>query len=567
MATRIAWAKHQKNVKLGIAAQIFVAAGVVLLFIVNLVFAQRIIRAQHPRWGWHKAFDRVFGVIILITVFTLIMLITVTVQSFFTLSTHTHYIDRKIQLYGSTWFATVAFLPIPLIIIGILLPKRVRLDKFGSGRFRTKIFVLLTASTLLALGASWRCATAYLPPVPLARPSPWYFNKAFFYTYNFGIEAIVVFLYVFVRIDRRFYTPDGAKGPGSYKKVHARHDSSEGHSVLGEDMPEYAGYNEKGQMDEEKNFRDSVAPPPYYGPLRVYSEEELFDDSATLAETLKFNATSLELDRHSGKWMLKSQSQQSLHSSLTVSRDGGHEYAALHSHGPSIAGSSRGSDIISSYSGIVEAPRATQAPITRFTADDVRWETISMSGSPHPSSDAISLAASTAKRSSMHSSRSNRASRQRGDTWSSMAEEADLRDLVKRRSLGFGPGLESMPSLQDTRHSMPTVVARHSTGQLGQKASSSIVEKSPLSKEVAQHVDDDAISVDKRHSGSSGSGRSTPMPVDYAGRKSSWRKSVEMELRLSEDIADERAPLADVNEGEEEFPNEKTALAKGDGEM
>lgn len=557
MSLRMAWAKDQKNVKLGIAAQIFVAAGTVLLFITNLVFAQRIIRAQHPNWGWHKAFDRAFRGIILVTVLTLIMLIIVTVQSFYTLSTHTHQIDRSIQLYGTTWFTIVAFLPVPLVIVGVLLPKRIRVDKFGNGRFRTKIFVLLVASCLLTLGAGWRCGTAYMPPVPLMQPSPWYFDKAFFYVYDFGVEAIVVFLYIFVRVDRRFHVPDGAKGPGSYKKVHGRHDS-EGPFILQEDMSEYAPYSEKIPMDEEKGMAGQSAPPPYYGPLRVYSEEELFDDSATLAETLNFNATSLELDRQSGKWLLKSQSQQSLYSSFSANRGSGAEYAALPSHGHTPACSSRGSDISAVYSAI-EAPRAIQAPITRFNADDVRWETISMAHSHKPSADATSIAAST-KRSSMHSMRSQRTGRQRGDTWSSMAEEAELRDLVKRRSLGFnGQGIESMSSV-------PTVASRHSTGQLAIRATPTIVNgKSPLSSEVDQNADD--ASMDKRNSGSSsGSGRSTPKPIDYAGRKSSWRKSVEVELRLSEDIADERAPLADLNEGEEDITDEQAKLAKSIGE-
>lgn len=34
--------------------------------------------------------------------------------------------------------------------------------------------------------------------------------------FNFGLEAVVVWLYVLVRVDRRFYIPDGSKAPAGY---------------------------------------------------------------------------------------------------------------------------------------------------------------------------------------------------------------------------------------------------------------------------------------------------------------------------------------------------------------
>ncbi|KAF2097805.1 hypothetical protein NA57DRAFT_66391 [Rhizodiscina lignyota] len=252
MALRIAWATQQHNVKLGIAAMIFVAAGTVLLYIINLLFAQRIIRAQHPNWGWHRAFDGGFRVIVIVIIVTLIMLITVTVQSFYTLSERKHNIDRDIQLYGSTFYTFVAFLPILLVIIGLLIPRRIRVEKFGSGRFRTKIFTLLLASFLLTLGAAWRCGTAFAPLVPRTQ-SPWYFSKACFYVFDFGVEAVVVFLYIFVRVDRRFHIPDGAKGLGAYIKgeTDVEKEMRLSEDISDEKRPEEAELDEKKPLKED----------------------------------------------------------------------------------------------------------------------------------------------------------------------------------------------------------------------------------------------------------------------------------------------------------------------------
>jgi hypothetical protein len=41
MVLRIVWTCYPRNIRLGIAAMVFVSAGVLLLFIINLLFAQR----------------------------------------------------------------------------------------------------------------------------------------------------------------------------------------------------------------------------------------------------------------------------------------------------------------------------------------------------------------------------------------------------------------------------------------------------------------------------------------------------------------------------------------------
>ncbi|KAL8882285.1 MAG: hypothetical protein Q9192_007609, partial [Flavoplaca navasiana] len=131
---RIVWATRPRNVSIAIAAQIFVAAGVVLLFLINLIFAQRIIRAAHPNGGWHPLFHHFFTAIYVLIVIGLIMVITTNVQSFYTLNANTKRIDRAVILAVGTFYAIVSFLPIPLVIGGLVMPRKTRVEKFGSGR-------------------------------------------------------------------------------------------------------------------------------------------------------------------------------------------------------------------------------------------------------------------------------------------------------------------------------------------------------------------------------------------------------------------------------------------------
>ncbi|KAI9839731.1 MAG: hypothetical protein M1838_004270 [Thelocarpon superellum] len=212
---RIAWATRPTKVPLAIAASVFVSAGVLLLFIVNLVFAQRLLRASHPNLGWHRLTQHVGTLYIGSIVVSLIMLITCTVQSFYTLNLNTHRIDRDVQLYGATYFSVVAFLPIPITLISLLVPRRAPLDKFGVGRHRTKVAILLLAAVLLTLGASFRAGTTYLTPRPSSDPA-WYQSKTCFYLFDFTIEILVIYLYAILRVDMRFWVPNGAHGPGAY---------------------------------------------------------------------------------------------------------------------------------------------------------------------------------------------------------------------------------------------------------------------------------------------------------------------------------------------------------------
>jgi hypothetical protein len=206
---------HSRNIKLAIAASIFVAAGVLILFIINLVFAMRIVRSLHPSLGWHPAFGIIFKFLCVLTGATIIMVIAGTVQSFYTLDLKTKATDRNLQLYGSTFLAILATLPLPITILSLLIPYSPP-DRFGVGRLRTKVIVLLVSTTLLAIGAWYRCGSTWAPPVPRSQPLPGYLGKGAFYIFNFFVEIQTVLMYAILRVDLRFHVPNGANGVGSY---------------------------------------------------------------------------------------------------------------------------------------------------------------------------------------------------------------------------------------------------------------------------------------------------------------------------------------------------------------
>lgn len=92
------------------------------------------------------------------------------------------------------------------------------MEKFGYGRFRTKVAVLLASTFLVCLGAAFRAGTTYAGGERPRENPAGYQSKACFYIFNFTIEWVVVMLFVFIRVDKRFYVPNHSKKPGDYSR-------------------------------------------------------------------------------------------------------------------------------------------------------------------------------------------------------------------------------------------------------------------------------------------------------------------------------------------------------------
>jgi hypothetical protein len=87
---RIVWATHPHNVRIALAANIFLNAGVLIIIVINLIFAQRILRAVLPHIGWHRAIHFAFLSFYASIILVLASLITVIIQSITAASISNH---------------------------------------------------------------------------------------------------------------------------------------------------------------------------------------------------------------------------------------------------------------------------------------------------------------------------------------------------------------------------------------------------------------------------------------------------------------------------------------------
>ncbi|KAJ5265488.1 hypothetical protein N7524_006506 [Penicillium chrysogenum] len=223
---RIAWACHPTNIRLAIAANIFVAAGVVLLFILNLLYAQRMFRAVYPVLGWSRPVSWAFKALYILVGVTIVMVITCVIQSSYTLNPNTLRIDRDIQLYGQTYFSIISFLPLPLVSLVLLSPERKRIQEVGSGSSVVKVFIVGLVGCLLCLGASFRAGTSWMSPRPVTDPA-WYHSKTCFYIFNFTIDFLVVVVFFVGRVDQRFWVPNGSSKVRHYGRDEGREQNAQ----------------------------------------------------------------------------------------------------------------------------------------------------------------------------------------------------------------------------------------------------------------------------------------------------------------------------------------------------
>ena len=158
---RIGWATAQHDVSLAIAAQIFVQAGILIVYVLNLIFAQRILRAKQPEIGWSRIVGIFFKIIWALIPAALILVITLTVISFYSLKmsieSEAHWIQRGAILF----LFIVAFLPLPLVAVAFALPGSAKEEEFGHGSVTSKALLLVAGTCLCCIIAGFRVGTTW----------------------------------------------------------------------------------------------------------------------------------------------------------------------------------------------------------------------------------------------------------------------------------------------------------------------------------------------------------------------------------------------------------------------
>ncbi|KAI8937173.1 hypothetical protein NX059_006385 [Plenodomus lindquistii] len=295
MILRIIWSSYPRNTGLAIAANIFVYVGTIILYGVNWFFVQRIIRAQHTHLGWSTPY-RIFhrGALVLLIIALLILIVSQVTRNF-TLNQNKLDIFRALFLASQTYFTIFCVAPAVLVAISLIIP-RTEVEKFGAGRLRVNITILLVAVAILSTGQIFRCVLAWIPQFPLpevqrgSTPLPWYLSKPCFYLFNFVTEIAVVIMFAVGRVDLRFHVPNGSRKSGDYSSSRVNLNKLESQKTLAS-----SGGTIPAPMIHKYNSNET---------LHRY-QSSIFEDTQTLADSLRYPSSKLEVDLKTGDWKVR----------------------------------------------------------------------------------------------------------------------------------------------------------------------------------------------------------------------------------------------------------------------
>jgi hypothetical protein len=159
LVLRIAKATRQDNTQLAIAAGIFVNTGVLLVYITNLILAQRIVLAKLPHLGCHPAMRIAYKTLYTALAATLIMVIASIVITDYTLDTKTWLICQDTEVAAIIFLLFSTCLPIIHIATALLMSKSKSEETLGAGGTRGKIIVLSLLAGLCILDAGFKTGT------------------------------------------------------------------------------------------------------------------------------------------------------------------------------------------------------------------------------------------------------------------------------------------------------------------------------------------------------------------------------------------------------------------------
>lgn len=216
---RIAWTYRLQNTSLAIASSVFLNVGVLVAYVVVLVLATRLLRATHPRLGWNPTVHNTATALYIGLLISILLTIAFSLTNLYTLDSELKLVALWIQRASLLYMLLFNLVSTSILLISAISPQAPDAENFGSGTLKSKLVIAGIANFFCLFIVGFRCGVSWSAERPASNPA-WYDSKAAFYVIELGFEIMVIYLLIFVRFDRRFWVPNGSKGPGDYSTVH-----------------------------------------------------------------------------------------------------------------------------------------------------------------------------------------------------------------------------------------------------------------------------------------------------------------------------------------------------------
>ncbi|KUI70799.1 hypothetical protein VM1G_11657 [Cytospora mali] len=201
---RIFWAFKLTNVRVAVASQVSLQAGVLLLFLLNLILAERFWLDRKLRARTHVRLRFALVTLSTLTISALIMEIASIIVSVYTLDQKTISTCRNVQRAGATYFLILATTPLAMLALAFLTSPASSTKRQGT--FSGELFrlsVTIVSSVLCIMNAGFKTGVVWTPPRSLFDPA-WYHSRACLYLFGFTMEVCVLILLYATRADLKF---------------------------------------------------------------------------------------------------------------------------------------------------------------------------------------------------------------------------------------------------------------------------------------------------------------------------------------------------------------------------
>lgn len=200
-AVRMAWASRPGNVRIAVASQVFLQAGVLLLLLLNLILAERVLLDRRPGPRARRCLRVLLGAMSALTVSALIMVVVSIIVSVYSLDQRAIERCRDVQRATASYLVVLAVAPAALFLIAplfstIQIPRRKKLG-------RSEVAIVLSSCLLCTLNSGFKAGVLWARPKSLFDPA-WYHSKACLYTFVLGTELVALVLLLATRADLKF---------------------------------------------------------------------------------------------------------------------------------------------------------------------------------------------------------------------------------------------------------------------------------------------------------------------------------------------------------------------------
>jgi hypothetical protein len=183
---RIVWLYRISDVRIAVAAQILLQAGVILTYVATLLSAASLLRAHFISLPW---LTPLLVTLSIITVTSFAANLFSTILSVYTMQGHIQQICRDVQRAVATYLVFLTCIPV-LMLVAIRYFQRTHYEIPKNHSRKEVSVVILSASVACLLMASFRAGIVLKDPSPLFSPA-WYLSLACLYCFELGPELLV----------------------------------------------------------------------------------------------------------------------------------------------------------------------------------------------------------------------------------------------------------------------------------------------------------------------------------------------------------------------------------------